>query len=510
MEDIELGNEDGGGGGEHSGLTEIIHDDRLKASCCANCPFICFGLIFFFGAFPLLYVNEARSVKRYDALNEAESQVLSISSPWSINNETEGKLIHFSANITNANETVLEDPLFGIQSSTEALKLHRQAEMYQWVEKSKTRTKKTSGGGKTKTTTYSYSKQWRDHLVNSNHFHRKDGHSNPSSKEFDNDVIVGSNIKIGAYSFPDELVDKLDWYVPLDVSPEDITSDGLKSRAVYSDGYYYFSKNYNSSSSSSPASAQIGDQRVSFRETPPSIITIVGVQNGGTLGAFVSKTGEGGNVLLFKRGNSTSVEMFDAAENENRAATWVTRFGGWLMMAVGLCLLFQPIQMLADKIPCVGSIIEWGVILMAVTVSAILSLVTISVAWFVARPKTGAIVLCVSLPLVGLCAFGVKKLKKKKKNEEDVNDDEVVASSNISGGKVAAGTAPPASPVADAVVESPTVNALALPEGQIVASVPVVASEPYVPSSETPHHQSSAPPYQSTVTVEVEPYVPKY
>ncbi len=344
--------------------------------------------------------------------------------------------------------------------------------------------------------------------MNSNHFHRKDGHSNPSSKEFDNELIVGSNIKIGAYSLPDELVDKLDWYVPLDVSPEDITSDELKSRAVYSDGYYYFSKNYNSSSSS-PASAQIGDQRVSFRETPPSIITIVGVQNGGTLGAFVSKTGEGGNVLLFKRGNLTSVEMFDAAENENRAATWASRFGGWLMMAIGLYIVFYPIEVFADIIPCVGSIIGCGIMFMAVTVSAILSLVTISVAWLVARPKIGAIVLCVSLTVVGLCALGVKKLgKKKKKNDEDGNDDEVVASSNISGGKVVAGTAPHASPVEDAVVEIPTVNALF--EGQVVASAPVVASEPYVTTSEKPHHQSSAPPYQPTVTVEAEPYVPKY
>ena len=509
MEDIEVGNNEDGGG-ERSDLTEVTHEnlgERLKSSCFN----ISIGLILFFGAFPLLYVNEARSVKRYDALNEAESQVLSISSPWRMNSENEGKLIHFSANITNTNETV-EDPIFGIQSSTGALKLHRQAEMYQWVEESETKTKKTSGGGKTKTTTYSYIKAWRDHLVNSNHFHHKNGHSNPSSKEFQNEVIVGSNIKIGAYSLPDELVDKkVDWYVPLDVSSEDISSNEFKNRAVYSGGYYYFSKNYNSLSSS-PASAQIGDQRVSFRETPPSIITIVGVQNGGTFGAFVSKTGEGGNVLLFKRGNLTSVEMFDAAENENRAATWTMRFYGWLQMAFGLLILFQPIQVFADTIPCVGSIIECGVTFMAFTVSAILSLVTISVAWFVAHPKTGAIVLCVSLPVVGLCAFGVKKLGKKKKNEdeEDGNDDEVVASSNISGGKVAAGTAPPASPAVDAVVESPTVNAL--PEGQVVAPAPapVVASGPYVPSSETEHYRSSAPPYQPTVTVEAEPYVPKY
>ena len=130
MEDIEVGNNEDGGG-ERSDLTEVTHEnlgERLKSSCFN----ISIGLILFFGAFPLLYVNEARSVKRYEALNEAESQVLSISSPWSMNSENEGKLIHFSANITNTNETV-EDPVFGIQSSTGALKLHRQAEMYQWV-----------------------------------------------------------------------------------------------------------------------------------------------------------------------------------------------------------------------------------------------------------------------------------------------------------------------------------------------------------------------------------------
>ena len=71
---------------------------------------------------------------------------------------------------------------------------------------------------------------------------------------------------------------------------------------------------------------QIGDQRVSFSEVPASVITIVGVQNGNTISAFVSETGEGGEILLFKQGSYSSVEMYDEAEASNAAATWILRF----------------------------------------------------------------------------------------------------------------------------------------------------------------------------------------
>ena len=110
------------------------------------------------------------------------------------------------------------------------------------------------------------------------------------------------------------------------------------------------------SSSSYP---QIGDQRVSWSYAPESTVTIVGVQNGNTVKAFVSKTGDGGDVLLFKRGNYTVGAMFDEAEASNAAATWILRFVGYAVMTLGLYLVFRPIEVFADIIPCVGSIIGW-------------------------------------------------------------------------------------------------------------------------------------------------------
>lgn len=119
---------------------------------------------------------------------------------------------------------------------------------------------------------------------------------------------------IGAYQFPQELVGRISWEQPMSISIDDITDATLQNEADADSttGGYYFSYN-GYSSSSSPA---IGDQRVWFSETPPSTITIVGVQSGNTLSAFVSETGEGGDILLFKQGNYTAQEMYDAAEAE--------------------------------------------------------------------------------------------------------------------------------------------------------------------------------------------------
>jgi hypothetical protein len=464
-------------------------------------------------------------VERYEALNEAEAQVITVSNPWNVDISNEGKLVHFSVEITNgennnsnnSSSTLLIDPIFGITSSnnnSNALKLHRQASMYQWVEHKQTSTQKTYGGGKKTVTTYSYAKEWKDYYINSYNFKSSGSnggqYQNPSRMEFTSETFVASTIKLGAYDLPSELIDRINWDEKLDVTLDNITNEELRKRAISYDGGYYFSSSANNSSSSYSSSsslggggsgAQIGDQRVYFRETPPAIITIVGVQNGATLAAFISKTGEGGDILLFQRGNFTTQQMFDAAEEENIIVTWLIRLAGFVIMTLGLYLVFRPIEVFADVIPCVGSIIGCGLIFMAVVISSVLSLVTISIAWLVARPEIGAIVLCVSLVVVGLCALGVKKLGQKNGKNDDGDDDNFVAA--VGGGKVVEVSphAAAAPTVIAAEEQIPTVYAL--PEGKVIATVPPPQSYAYVATSA---HQQPPP----TVTVTAEPYVPKY
>lgn len=397
--DIDIG---GGFDNEREGeFTEVTYDslgDRLKGSCAG----ICIGLILFFGSFPLIFWNEERAVERYDALQEGEQQTISVNS-FEINPNNEGKLLHFTADIVDGGDAIV-DPVFGIVS--DGLKLRRNAEMYQWDEDVQTKTTTTYGGKKKTTKTYSYNKRWQSYLINSNNF-RRSGYGNPQYMRFENEEFDASTIMIGAYTLPDRLRNQIYWGRELQVTIDDITDESLRSEAQYdgNTGGYYFGN--------SPSYPDIGDQRVWFSETPSSTITIVGVQSGNTLQAFVSATGEGGDVLLFKEGNFTAAEMYDQAEAENAAATWILRFVGFAAMALGLYLIFRPIEVFADIIPCVGSIVGCGIIFMAVLIAAILSSITIAIAWLVAHPMIGGIVLAVTLTVIGCCAFGVKKLVKK-------------------------------------------------------------------------------------------------
>mmetsp|Transcript_3844 Transcript_3844/g.8088 ORF Transcript_3844/g.8088 Transcript_3844/m.8088 type:complete len:420 (+) Transcript_3844:148-1407(+) len=406
-EDVEAVDIEGGEEGE--GYTETEHEDlgdRLQGACAG----ICVGLLLFFGSFPLLFWNESRAVERYDALNEAETKTTSVD-PAFLDPANEGKLLHFSANITNGGDALV-DPLFGIESG--GLALRRDAEMYQWTEKVQTTSEKKLGGGKTTTKKYTYEKEWRSSLVSSDNFKRPGNHTNPSYMEFEPARFSADPIMIGAFEFPQELAGRINWDTPMSVAVDDIVDQSVRGRAKESagGGGFYFGN----STSRNP---EVGDQVVGFAETPASVVTVVGVQSGKTVAAFVSETGEGGDVLLFRRGEHSAAAMYDEAESQNAALTWFLRILGWVLMTLGLYLVFRPVEVFADIVPCVGSIIGCGIIFMAVLVSAVMSAITISIAWLVAHPKIGGIVLVVTLSVVGCCAFGAKKLEQMRGEPDD-------------------------------------------------------------------------------------------
>jgi hypothetical protein len=78
---------------------------------------------------------------------------------------------------------------------------------------------------------------------------------------------------------------------------------------------------------------------------------------------------------------------------------------------VGLGLVFNPLSVLADIIPFLGSIIGAGVWLVAFLLAMAFSLLTISIAWLAYRPLLGVSLLIVS----GILVFGLKLLPKKEK-----------------------------------------------------------------------------------------------
>ena len=190
---------------------------------------MCLGILLFFGAFPLLFWNEGRAVDRYEALQEAESQVTQVSS-LDLDPSLDGRVVYFSAPITNGAGPIV-DTDFGITVQN-GLRLDRHGEMYQWREKKSTKKTTSLGGKKTTTTTYSYVKDWDDRLIDSGSFKNK-SYVNPAVMEFGDSTFMAESIDLGAYKLPDELRGRITWETQLtEVTAANVTDASIRARVA--------------------------------------------------------------------------------------------------------------------------------------------------------------------------------------------------------------------------------------------------------------------------------------
>lgn len=303
-----------------------------KSSCCGS---IGVGVILFLGAFPLLFWNEQRAVRRYDALEEGESQVITIDSLDPSNN---GELVHFTANLFNGGSN-LTDSTFGIEClNADCLMLQRSTEMYQWDQNPDE----------------SYRSEWFG-SINSP---VDQGRKNPTSFRFPSQNFIANPMMAGAYELPSEIVN----YViqsrsPIDVSVDQISDATLQQEATATNfgGFrfgngteqnlvklpvipsvddinderisidvsvdqirdaifqkkatatYFGGFRFGTGTEQNP---DIGDERISFLEIRPSEISVK---------AFVSESGKGGGILIYKTGNFSSAELFEKEKRRNRA-----------------------------------------------------------------------------------------------------------------------------------------------------------------------------------------------
>jgi hypothetical protein len=134
------------------------------------------GLVFFAGAFPLLFWNEGRAVRRAQDLEEGRGAVVEVSADV-VRPADEGRLVHLSG--AAATNESLTDAELG-PTAAGALRLRRTVEMYQWSEDSESRREKKIGGGTRETTRYSYALGWSAAHVDSSSFHAPAGHQNPA------------------------------------------------------------------------------------------------------------------------------------------------------------------------------------------------------------------------------------------------------------------------------------------------------------------------------------------
>lgn len=358
---------------------------------------IIFGFVLFIAAFPLLFWNEGRAVKTYKTLKEGSGTVISVPAD-KVSPANEGKLVHLSGKAIT--EATLTDPIFSV--SANALKLRREVEMYQWQESSKSETKKKLGGGTETVTEYSYSKVWSGNTVSSSSF-KKSGHENPHSMPYHSEELVADNVTLGAFTLPSSLVSKISGSHALPISSELSLPQELEGKVKRHDGGFYLGAD--------PSSPQVGDVRITFETVPPTDVSLAAQQVGSSFAPYQASTGD--TIELLQAGTHTAAAMFDKAQSDNKLLTWILRAVGFFLMFAGLGMIFKVLSVLADVLPFLGNVIGAGTGIISFLIAAVLSLITIALAWVVYRPIFGIILLAVAVGLIVLVKGKLGTAKKQ-------------------------------------------------------------------------------------------------
>ena len=396
---------------------------------------ILFGIILFIAGTMLLWWNEGNFVKTQTALNEAQAVVTELGDISMVNTASSGQLVHATG--TAMTDDVLEDPYFGI--STNAIRLERAVEYYQWVEDSKSETKQKLGGGEETITTYSYRKDWVTSPVNSSQFKAPN-----AAMENKNNVIVdvekfsvqAINVTFGAYRLPKFLVDSIGGSESLSVELSDevvakliqqIASHGLPLVTVDrtrppSQGILQFEEEEGEDKQTvapaappkivhgsgntiylgqNPTLPAIGDVRATFKRTPPSnTVSLIAKLNGNTFESFVASNGK--PVGMLSMGTHSAENMFASAHASNSMVTWILRIVGVFLVCISLTMMFAPLQVFASVVPFLGKLVGVGAGLFSMLFGAAWSLMIIALAWLFYRPLIGILLLAMAVGLIVL------------------------------------------------------------------------------------------------------------
>lgn len=358
------------------------------------------GLLLFLIAFPLLFWNEGRAVKRAKALETGAGAVVSVQADR-VDPANEGKLVHVTAKADT--KDVLTDPLFKISST--AIRLERRVEMYQWKQNESSKTEKQLGGGTKKTTVYTYEKVWSDKPVNSAYF-KEAGHENPGFP-FESEKLRANHVTFGDFLLNDSLVDRLgdsrklpvpaDYKLPAALSGKSDAAYVHVSRKSSAPSQVSQEQPADNAGDAALTEPAIGDLRISWYAVVPHEVSIVARQTGKTFSAYPVGSE---SILLIADSVQSAEAMFQSAQSANSAMTWFLRIAGLVMMYVGLSCVLRPLSVLMDVIPFLGDLIGAGISLISFLIALPCTLVTIAVAWIYYRPLLGIGLLVVAAALI--------------------------------------------------------------------------------------------------------------
>ena len=357
------------------------------------------GVVLICAATWLLWWNEERTFKTAGAIGEAQLVAQDVEDISRVDPELNGRVIHASGRADT--KDVIRDPIFGVE--TNAINLKRNAEYYQYEEESHTETRKKLGGGEEKVTTYTYAPNWVDSPIDSNNFHDSSYRGrNIILADVKDETIRAKNVTFGAYKLPDFLTDKIGGAVP--VTLKDVDKESISAVINAPKGYKASDMIHVQGSTvyvgEKPGTPTIGDVRITFTATPPADVSIVAQVTGNTFEPFTASNGY--KFSRLEDGTHSSAAMFESARTENNIMAWVLRVVGVVGVMLGLGLVFNPLSVIADVIPILGTIVGAGAGVVAFLIGLAWSLVVIAVSWVRFRPLIAGGLIAAALVLVYL------------------------------------------------------------------------------------------------------------
>ncbi|MCL2790093.1 MAG: TMEM43 family protein [Desulfobulbus sp.] len=349
-----------------------------------------------------------------DALTEARAVTQELGDITQLDTAKNGQLVHAAGAVET--KDMLSDPVFGL--SINAIRLERSVEFYQWVEDSKSEKKKKLGGGEETVTTYTYAAKWTAHPVDSSGF--KDPKARTENRNvvlaaMENFKVQAANVSFGAYRLPDFMVNSIGGGAPVAVALPEATKTALNKQMTLAaqqakaalpqvqrpEGVDLVSVSGDTVFlGASPGMPQIGDVRVSFKETKPGVASILAQVNGNTFEQYHARNGK--TVGMLSMGTHSLENMYGDAQSANATMTWILRLVGLLLVVFGLKMIVAPLEVLASFIPLLGSIVGAGTGLVSALLGFSWSLVVVSIAWLRFRPVVGIVMLVAAGVLIGL------------------------------------------------------------------------------------------------------------
>lgn len=263
--------------------------------------FILIGVVLVFFAWKL-------SSNGTNKAKEAEGNYVEVNSN-SIDKNNDGKLVVFNGKMKAEENAV--DQSFGI--SVAGAKLVRKVEVYQWVEECGTDVE-------TDKKTCSYDKEWRSDLVDSSAFDNT-SYSNPKEFPYENTSFYSKNVKVGAFTLPEDLLARYTVYKDVDLAEQNVNSASYEVSGDYITNAADISHPY------------VGDVRISYSYTPDSDVTVLAKQTGSTVEPYRSN---GIELFEIKNGILSGSEMIETVKKNGSFLRWAAIIvsAGFILMGL--------------------------------------------------------------------------------------------------------------------------------------------------------------------------------